>query len=176
MSLIQQLLTEHRIIENVLDIFENKIAEAQATKKVDVKFFTKFLRFVKEYVESYHHIREERCLFTVLADKNRLFDRGLLEVIQHEHRLGRQKTSEIQKTFFQYSTNQACLDDVLNSCIEYVEMLRQHIYKEDRLLFPLSDRIMDKEDQERAFECSKRIEELASFSIHRHVARLVDRP
>jgi hemerythrin-like domain-containing protein len=55
-------------------------------------------------------------------------------------------------------------------------MLRQHIYKEDRLLFPLSDRIMDKEDQERAFECSKRIEELASFSIHRHVARLVDRP
>jgi hemerythrin-like domain-containing protein len=72
---------------------------------------------------------------------------GFLEVIQHEHRLGRQKTSEIQKTFFQYSINQACLDDVLNSCIEYVEMLRQHIYKEDRLLFPLSDRIMDKEDQ-----------------------------
>jgi len=165
MKFTQQLMAEHRVIENMLDIFENKLVEAQAAKNLDMKFFREFFRFVNEYVISYHCVREEKCLFTPLARRKNLFDERLLEVIEYEHQLGKRKIKELQKTVFKYSINQAALDDVLNKCIEYLEMLRQHIYKEDRLVFPLSDRIMAEEDQAQAFECSKRVEEMLSSTF-----------
>lgn len=72
-----------------------------------------------------------------------------------EHELGRRLVREIRDSLSRYLAGggEAEVDNVVSLCDNYVQLLRQHIYKENNVLFPLGDSLMSEDDDRETVKC-----------------------
>jgi hemerythrin-like domain-containing protein len=70
-----------------------------------------------------------------------------------EHEEGRRLVTVIEDTLARHEAGQAPLDDVLGACRDYVDLLRSHIGKETRVLFPMGDAVVDERDDAATVRC-----------------------
>ncbi|MEM4374075.1 MAG: hemerythrin domain-containing protein [Nitrososphaerota archaeon] len=158
LRLTQQLSREHEVIRKVLESLQEMDEKSRRTRSIDTAFLKGVIDFSQHFIDACHHAKEERCLFTCLERRGIHRDGGPIGVILYEHELSRSLVRLIQDAVTRYERGEADVNEVLDRCIEYVELLRQHMYKEDNILFPMGDSVMVDEDQEEASRCSKQLE------------------
>lgn len=168
--LTQQLTNEHEIIKKVLDTLQEKTEDFRRASSLDVAFLKNFIHFSREFIDACHHAKEEKCLFKCLERRGIPREGGPIGVMLYEHELGRSLVRRIQETLSRYEREETDVGEVLDRCAEYVELLRQHMYKEDNILFPMSDNVMGEEDQKDASRCSEQVES----PDHRKLLKLAD--
>ena len=151
------LSAEHRVIEQVLDCLEKTAENAVTSGKVDLDSARAALRILRTFADECHHGKEEKRLFPMLARRGMPTQVGPVAVMLDEHELGR---AEIRKMDAALSLGErdgaGAFGDAARS---YVELLRDHIAKEDNILFPMAESVMSDED---------RAELLASFEHVEH--------
>ena len=121
------LTAEHRVIERVLDVVERELSIDGG--RADNQRWSDVLAFLEAYADRRHHGKEEELLFPALRETG--FEPGLLEVMEREHVEGRQLVGSMRAALG--------IDDVPElhrAARAYVSLLREHIEKEDGLLFP----------------------------------------
>ena len=123
----QQLTDEHRVIEQMLDALE-----AAARKDVQPEFYARALEFATAYAEGYHHAKEEERLFTYLRDRGSPRDFGPVDVMVEEHRSGHAHVLAMQDQLARSD-----IDALRRECLAYVTLMREHIHKEEEVLFPM---------------------------------------
>jgi len=175
MKLTEQLMGEHEIIKKVLDSLQEKILESRRAMTVDTTFLKKLLQFSKEFIDSCHHAKEERCLFTCLERRGISREGGPIGVMLYEHDLGRSLVRKIHDALARYERSEVAVDEVLDRCEEYLELLRQHIYKEDNILFPMGDGVMGEIDQEEVLRCAEKVESPRHERLHKLAESLASR-
>jgi hemerythrin-like domain-containing protein len=142
------LQQEHRVIERVLNALEAGVKNLEAGENVDASFFLDAVDFFKGFADGCHHKKEEGVLFIRMADFGIPVENGPLGVMLTEHEMGRQHIRAIQKAAEAWGAgNKSAQEDLLIHSRNYIDLLREHILKEDRVLFPIADRVIPQQNQ-----------------------------
>jgi hemerythrin-like domain-containing protein len=147
---IGPLMIEHRVIERMIDVMQEKLKIFEKEKKLDPEFLEMAIDFIRTYADRCHHGKEEDILFRELGIKQLKDEhRHTMEELVEDHRWGRKMTTrlvEANKRYMQGNT------DVISTVIECIRSLIQfypkHIEKEDKHFFiPCMDYFSEAEQQ-----------------------------
>jgi hemerythrin-like domain-containing protein len=143
MKLTATLSAEHRVIEQVLRCLLEMASQASVTGKVDLESARTALTFLRTFADECHHHKEEDVLFPALARVGFGPDVGPVAVMLSEHQLGRAYIARIERAIQQASLGgMEAAKDFASGVRSYVDLLTQHIAKEDNILFPLADQVL----------------------------------
>ena len=138
------LKQEHRVIEKVLDAVERELGNGA----IDKAFMTKALDFFRNYADGCHHAKEECELFPALESAGIPREGGPIGCMLSDHEAGR----SLIRTIAEHLDAAAGADVdaqrvVRHAATTYVELLRQHIQKEDNVLFVMADQVLGTTEQ-----------------------------
>ncbi|MGE5623751.1 MAG: hemerythrin domain-containing protein [Methanocella sp.] len=171
----ETLKHEHRVIEKMLDVVEATAGRLQSGRVVDAEIFAQAADFFRSFADRCHHGKEERHLFTKLVEKGLPRESGPIAVMLAEHDQGRAHVRTLAEAAARLEAgDQTATAGLLRHALAYVELLRAHIQKEDRILFPLADRVLSEAEQEALAETFDRVEaEEMGEGVHERYHHLV---
>jgi hemerythrin-like domain-containing protein len=147
------LQSEHRVIEQVLTCLERIAQRGLKAGKLDEMSARQAIEFLQTFADRCHHGKEENHLFPVMEARGFSRDKGPTGVMMHEHELGRKLIHNMNETLPGAAAGQeAALHQFVQSAGEYVDLLRQHISKEDHCLFTMAGNVLSAEDDARLVE------------------------
>lgn len=153
MDALEILEREHRIVEEALAGLEAYAARIRGGEPVPPGDLGRFTEFFSEFADGCHHGKEEGILFTALEDAGMPAELGPLAQLLEEHEEGRRyvlRLSELAANEGTWTTwERKRLVEVIAA---YTALLRQHILKEDRILFPMTRARLSGEQLERLRE------------------------
>jgi hemerythrin-like domain-containing protein len=158
MEATEILMSEHRVIERVIAALETAAQHLQQGTSVRPGFFVDTADFIKGFADGCHHKKEEGVLFRALAESGFPTDSGPVAVMLREHEQGRYFTRGMREAAVRLPREPAARDDVIRNAFGYASLLRQHIQKEDRVLFPMAERALPREQQQQVAEGFEHIE------------------
>jgi len=176
MSATNELRTEHRAIERMLAILETAAARLEQGERVRPDVFRQGVDFVRNFADRCHHGKEEQNLFPRMEARGVPREGGPIGVMLFEHELGRAFAGAIAGAIDAYEADgQAAARVIAENARGYVDLLRQHIMKEDNVLFPMADRVLSAADQAELDERFEQIEtERMGPDTHERYHRLLD--
>jgi len=143
MEPVAVLMNEHRTIERVLDAVERAAAYLVRGGSVRPAFFTEAITFLKGFADGRHHHKEEELLFPALVEAGLPREAGPVAVMLDEHVHGRALIAAMADGARRLADGDAGAARALSEASQaYVELLRDHIMKEDHVLFPMAARMV----------------------------------
>jgi hemerythrin-like domain-containing protein len=156
MDVAEDLRHEHKVINLMLDGVRRELTELREVGTFDFAKLEKVLDFGSNFIDRCHHAKEENFLFTKLEEKGQPEDKGLLAELLAEHRLGREHLAAISEAIAgAQAGDQKALQAVAGHVRAYLELLTDHIDKENEQLIPMTGRLLSPAEQEelgKAFE------------------------
>ncbi len=142
------LRAEHQVILKVLDCFEIALRRAAAAQTLAEAEFLPFVEFFREFADRCHHCKEEDRLFPCLERCGLPREHGPIAVMLHEHQLGRAHVRAIAESLPAAAAGDpAALRRALHEGREFIHLLREHIYKENEVLFQMADQMIGDADR-----------------------------
>jgi len=155
----QILKNEHRVIEQVLASVQGIVDQAVRTGKLDGASSRQALDFFQHFADGCHHGKEEKHLFPLMETKGFSPHHGPTSVMRQEHETGRHLLHAMAGEIEQAEAgNAAALDRFCRHANVYVQLLREHIFKEDHRLFPMAEEVLSEHDQSRLAESFAAVE------------------
>lgn len=144
MEATRRLREEHQVISKVLDCFEIALGEAREAGALDGPIFEKFVDFFRGFADQCHHCKEEDRLFPVLVSAGIPNEGGPIGCMLAEHEQARAFVRAIAERLEAAGRGDGAAIDVLIEHGErFVDLMRNHIAKEDNVLFTMADGILD---------------------------------
>jgi hemerythrin-like domain-containing protein len=146
---IEVLMGEHRLIEQALGSLETFAFEVEAGREAERAAIADYAAFFEGFADTCHHGKEEEILFRRLIERGMPRESGPLAVMLHEHELGRRHVrglSEIGAGPGAAGPQDAQL--LIEHAAAFIPMLRAHILKEDRILYPMAGEILTASEQD----------------------------
>jgi hemerythrin-like domain-containing protein len=141
------LSAEHRVIEQVLDCLAKMAAGVRRGDDLDRARATQAIEVLRTYADRIHHGKEEDRLFPSLHERGLPRHVGPVAVMLHDHEVGRGLIRRMADVL--EGGGAAGPREFADAAQAYVEMLRDHIAKEDGVLFPLAESVLDPDGAER---------------------------
>lgn len=135
---IKILSNEHKNILKMIDILLKECQEIELGKKVNKDFFKKGIDFVKIYVDKFHHSKEEDILFIELCKNETQMHCNPVQQMLYEHNLGRDFIKNLEKSLEKNNKNK-----IIENTKGYCQLLQEHIFKEDNILYPMAENILN---------------------------------
>lgn len=142
----ETLRAEHRIILRALDVLESAAERLAGGRALPPGWWEALLEWLRAFADRNHHAKEERCLFPAMIEAGMTAEGGPIAVMLEEHTRGR---ALVQAMAMGEPKTRASVARL------YVELLRGHIDKENGIVFPLADAVLDDRAQRelgRAFD------------------------
>jgi hemerythrin-like domain-containing protein len=122
-------MQEHKIILRALDVLDNIATWAEKDGAVDAVDVSKVLDFFRWFADAHHQAKEDTILFPALRRATAAQDRKV-EHMMLEHVQERALIEQIET-----AVRLARIPDFVASVDKLSSTLRNHIYKEDDILF-----------------------------------------
>ncbi len=160
------LMQEHRLIEKALDAMDGWITTLGPGAESDDKAeLARFVSFIRGFADAYHHGKEEDILFVAMGEHGFPRDMGPIPVMLHEHDRGRSLVSVLNGLAQQSTTwSTEDRDKLARTVREFSTLLRQHIQKEDQILYPMADARLPEPVKEEMFRRFQAFEERQTSS------------
>lgn len=137
------LMDEHRLIEKVLGSLETCTLEVGAGLALERGVARGYGDFLSGFADAWHHGKEEEILFARMVERGFSTEAGPVAVMLHEHRQGRAFVGAIRAAGEGAdAVTPAGTAAFLAAAQGFVPLLRQHIQKEDNILYPMSERVL----------------------------------
>jgi len=147
------LSDEHRVIERVLAVVE-KLAAAPVEGRLDS--WKQALDFIRHFADGCHHLKEEKILFPAMEARGTPRDGGPIGMMLMEHEEGRSYVRSMLAAIALVETkNEAAKEVLIEYAKAYLRLLKDHIQKEDEILFRIADDVISPDEQKqllRSFE------------------------
>jgi hemerythrin-like domain-containing protein len=170
------LMDEHRLIERVLAALQLASERVSEGEEMRPAFFINAALFIKNYADGCHHHKEEGLLFAAMNKSGNASAGGPIGVMLAEHEQGRELTRAMLEAARNWERgNMDARAYAAHNALGYVALLRQHIQKEDNVLFPLADYAVPAEQREKLdadFEQARQAEE--STGVHEKYQALAE--
>ncbi|MEM2181389.1 MAG: hemerythrin domain-containing protein [Thermoproteota archaeon] len=175
LDLTSSLIKDHEVILKMLERLEAKLGYWKSSKSIEYESLTTFLEFAKTFIDKCHHGKEERCLFPCLERRGIPREHGPIGVMLQEHEQGRQIVKQIERALKDLGEEEAKHLEITELCESYVELLKQHIAKENEVLFPMGESVTSMEDKTSTNTCYERVESAeVGHGVHEKYVKLAD--
>ncbi len=177
MKAIDVLMDEHRVIERVLVVLETAAQRLEQGQAMRPGFFLDAADFIKGFADGCHHQKEEGVLFKAMVAAGLPSQGGPIAVMLMEHDQGRAFTRAMREAALKLQAgDESARSAIVEAARGYAGLLRQHIAKEDGILYPLASRVLPPAGQERLMEDFERVEhEETGAGVHEKYLALADR-
>ncbi|MCP4725722.1 MAG: hypothetical protein GY863_11835 [bacterium] len=139
MDPIKKLIEEHNLIKDVLSGLEIFTKDLENTKLENKNDIGKFARFFREFADKCHHGKEEDILFKEMQNFGFSVNDGPLAVMYQEHKLGREQVSIMFNLSKYDDWDDEKTEQAISACRLFCQLLSNHIYKEDNILYPMAE-------------------------------------
>ena len=171
------LESEHRVIEQVLNCFEKIIEQATAAERLEEEPAREAIDFFHTFADRCHNRKEEAHLFPLMQARGFGGGCGSASVMRCEHELERLHVGGTDGAIERASEGDAnALRWFVQHGRSYIRLLREHIQKEDRYLFPSANRAMKEPDQQTLMAAFEKVDaEEMGAGTHEKYIDLADR-
>jgi len=143
MNPIEKLIEEHNTILNGISLLESGSDRLEGGEKIPPDFFRKMIDFIRSYADKYHHAKEEDILFVKMQAAGFPSGQGPVAVMLAEHDQGRRFIVGLENANEQYAAGEnSFIQDIIENARDYIDLLRQHINKEDNVLYPMAENVL----------------------------------
>jgi len=169
-------MEEHRIIERVLGALELATRRLETDHLVGAAFFVATADFIKGFADGCHHKKEEDVLFPAMVSAGVPSGGGSIGVMLAEHEEGRRLTRAMRGAAEKLAAGQVeARGAVIENASAYIILLRQHIAKEDGVLFPIAERVIPPAEQAELAAAFDRVElEETGEGVHEKYLGMAD--
>jgi hemerythrin-like domain-containing protein len=137
-SATEILHDEHRLILRVLLSLEAAAERLGGGGALPEGLWAGLIGWLRDFADRNHHAKEEGALFPAMIKAGVPARGGPIDVMLEEHAEGRALLRLME-------TGEP--DERAGAARRYVGLLRGHIDKENEILFPLADAVLDERDQ-----------------------------
>lgn len=170
MTALDKLKDDHKLIRRYLDnllLAHDFLVERE---EVPVSVFEKTLDFSKNFMNKYHHHREEYILFLKLAEKKGGSIDPQIVSLRDQHERSRNLVSQIKEALRGYKSG----DEVAGARLAenvgyYVSLERQHVNRENHVFYPMAKEAFSDEEMAEFDAEFKKIEEKQSDAFSKGV-------
>ncbi len=136
------MIEDHKQILKVADALSRECQAINSGKAINKKFFENAIDFVRNYADKFHHAKEEEILFKEFTKNEECMHCNPVPQMLHEHDLGREYIKNLEQ---QVQKNN--IQGVISNALGYAELIRDHIFKEDNILYPMTNEALDGKTQ-----------------------------
>lgn len=171
----ENLMHDHQVIEMMLGIMKiiaEKINKHHEPDLEEIEFIIDFLRV---FADKYHHGKEEIIYFPELIEAGMSNVNSPVAVMLFEHEVGRGYIKDMASSVEGIkSGDRSAIDKLGESLLNYVDLLENHIQKENNMLFPLGNKILPVAKQEVLYKHFKVMEEnVINHDLRKHYDELL---
>lgn len=137
------LVTEHKLILRMLALLEKSAPRTARGEYANYKFYLDGVDFIRTYADRFHHAKEESVLFEALVANGMPRANSPVAAMLMEHDAGRNFVRAMEA-----AAQAAMAGDigqnaaVAENALGYAALLREHIAKENDILYPLAERLL----------------------------------
>jgi len=160
---LQMLVNEHENILRLLDLAQNIIDKDELTPDLLDKL-SDIIFYVKNYADKYHHAKEE----------NILFEKGqpvqtIINVMLAEHERSREYIRAAVSAI--ESGNQPQVKQFIG---DYINLLQQHIDKENNILYRFFEKMLTDEDKNEMLHAFEDANKKQDADLENNLLKLLD--
>lgn len=142
-NITQALVDEHRLILRMITLLERNAALTAAGGYSNWKFYLDGVDFIRNYADRFHHAKEEDVLFEALVKNGMPRENSPIAAMLMEHDQGRIFVMALETAALEAQDGGTGREQrIANSALSYATLLREHISKEDEILYPLAERVI----------------------------------
>ena len=138
----EELAHEHEYVLVVVGAMEREAESIRSGGPVDYDAIAKMVEFTRNFTDGCHHTKEEKLLFPLLEERSQLAA-GTVSVLLSEHVAARGCVRAIDENLPRVESSEAARTEVADNLALYAELLRMHVHKENVVLFPLAEQVLD---------------------------------
>ena len=176
MKATEILMQEHRVIERVLEALELAAERLEKGDPIDPSFFLQAADFIRGFADGCHHQKEEGVLFEAMEAAGMPTEQGPIAVMLSEHEQARAYTGGLREAAEKLQAgDDRSVSQVIQNARGYVRLLRDHIMKEDNVLFPMAENVIPVAQHSDVLAAFSRIEhEETGEGVHEKYLALAD--
>ncbi len=141
------LSDEHKNISKVVGALVAERDNLKSGGALDKEFFEKAVDFIKNYADKSHHAKEEDILFVEVHKDGVEMHCDPIPQMLHEHDEGRNCVKNIVD-----GLNEGDNEKIIAGTTGYTDLIKEHIFKEDNILYPMADDALNDQAQESMLE------------------------
>ena len=174
-DITQRLKDEHQLILRMLALLEKNALLTEQGSFKDYRFYLDGVDFIRNYADRFHHAKEEDILFEKLIENGMPRANSPVAAMLMEHDLGRAFVRGMEEAATRALAGEADQEGaIVSNARGYLELLREHISKEDEILYPLAERVIPAEMRESIVEGYRKAEEKAAQGLEAHYREVVE--
>jgi DUF438 domain-containing protein len=167
------LIRDHETTERVFEAMQKALVTPPGPTSRTVH---SFLEYVTKYLDAVHHHKEEDVLFPLLEQRGLSRQGGPLAVMLGEHEQSRVLLRTLTETGERWLNGDvAAKDEFMAAVAAYTDLLKQHFWKENDVLFPMARRVLSEADAAAVLAGIERVEASAGANTREKYLALADR-
>ncbi len=164
---------EHRLIQQAVAGMEALAETLEAGQVVESQVLQDIVEFMRTYADKRHHGKEEAILFPLLLARGVPAQGCPIGALAHEHEEGRALVTAFAQASAAYAQDSTATEAVVKGLRGLIALYPGHIWKEDYLLFPMTNKILGAEDQDRLYEQFRAVDGEMSDNLLRHFRQVI---
>jgi len=142
-DITQRLKDEHQLILRMLALLEKNAKRTEEGTFTEYQFYLDGVDFIRNYADRFHHAKEEDVLFEAMVENGMPRANSPIAAMLLEHDLGREFVRGMEEAARRALDGEAGQNEaIVANARGYLELLREHISKEDDILYPLAERVI----------------------------------
>ena len=137
----EDLMREHGVLNRIMLVYDTCIVKLRNQQQFDPGALHEGVQMIRTFIEDYHEQLEEKFVFPVFTNANKLVD--LVQLLYIQHHAGKEITTQTLELLNAGAFQQPETADKLASLLEtFNRMYRPHEAREDTVLFPALRRLL----------------------------------
>ena len=175
-DITQRLKDEHQLILRMLTLLERNARLTEEGSFKDYRFYLDGVDFIRNYADRFHHAKEEDVLFEALVANGMPRENSPVAAMLMEHDLGRAFVKGMEEAATRALNGEAGQEEaIVANARGYLELLREHIAKEDQILYPLAERVLPEGVRPEILEKYRKAEQRSAEGLEEHYRSVVEK-
>ncbi|MBL0226101.1 MAG: hemerythrin domain-containing protein [Geobacteraceae bacterium] len=142
-DITKALVDEHRLILRMIALLEKNAPRTAEGNYLNWQFYLDGIDFIRQYADRFHHAKEEDVLFKALVDNGMPKEHSPVAAMLMEHDQGRSFVRAMESAVHEAQAGRTEIyQAIADNALGYAALLRDHISKEDEILYPLAERVI----------------------------------
>ena len=175
LDVTQVMVNEHKLILRMITLVEKNIELMEQGKFRDWQFFLDAVDFIRNYADRFHHAKEEDVLFDELVKNGMPKENSPVAAMLINHDQGRAFVRGMDEAAQKAMDGEAGqIPIIAENGRGYAELLREHIDKEDNILYPLAEKVLPTDVRQRMVDAYATAEATLADDLSARYTRMVE--